>query len=724
MRADLLTPAVPVTPGQASLVELEVLNTGEVIDQIACEIPALDPAHYEQLPLGITLFPDERAHVVLMLKLPVTFPAGYHELTVLVHGRASGRTVEQRVLVEVLPVVKPALAAAPALATGRTKAAFTLSATNRGNSDLTLVLRASDLDQKLALELVPPTVTVAPGETVTAQLRARAKAKWFGAPVLHQVTVTGEQLPHVVTTDVQVRQKPRIPTGFLTALTLACIVALWALAVMFGVRAAMGTEPAKKVVPEQFATGLDPATLDPAVVGADVTGTVTAATTGVPLPRITVELFDTRGRMVAAGATKEDGTFTLAKVLPGRYTAKLRADGFPERWFPGVEAAADATPIVVTAGQPLTLDAMSLAGDAGALSGLVLAGDTTAVTVEVSVTAVDLADGADTGTVTFPVTTAVAAGSTFSVEGLPTPATYRIRMTAPGFQAQEVQQAVPGGGQVALNTVRLVAAPGTVAGVVNDTQGTALGEVTVTTKVGDQDVTTLTPTAGAVGSFSLTGLPTPGTYLVSFSKPGFGTEVVAVRLEAGQQRTDLDVRLPVATGSLGGKVTGPDGNGLGGVSVSVVGGNGQLTTSTFTSGVIGGYRLSGLPLPGTYTLTFAAPGYQSETVQVTVGKDAPEANADVQLRPVLGRIVGVVNGPGGIGVGSATITVSDGATSRTSATATTPASQVGTFEVAQLPPGTYTVTVAAAGYEDQTVLVTVSPGASVQRTVTLRVTTS
>jgi hypothetical protein len=145
-------------------------------------------------------------------------------------------------------------------------------------------------------------------------------------------------------------------------------------------------------------------------------------------------------------------------------------------------------------------------------------------------------------------------------------------------------------------------------------------------------------------------------------------------------------------------------------------------TTTFTTGAIGAYRLSGLPLPGTYTLAFSLDGAIPQTMQVTVGKDQPDATADVVLRSQLGRITGTVLNTDAAAVGGATVEVSDGASVRTSASATAPAGAVGTFDVPGLVPGSYTVTVRRAGYRDQTLLVRVEAGGVVTRNLVLDAT--
>ena len=734
MRADLLTPTLPLQPVATrshtpATVELEVVNNGDIIDSIGCEIPSLDRSLYEQHPLSVTLFPQERASVSLSLRFPTAYPAGFHELAIEVHGRQSETIATEHVLVEVLPVVSPKLVVTPSVLTKGSRGRFQIEVANQGNSDLQLVLRATDTNQLLKIAIEPSTLTVGPGQTGVASLIVRRRRPFFGAKIPHDLAITAEQLPDVVTADVKFQQKPRFPAGLLTALMLAAIVALWAVAVFVGVTKSMSSPPSKKTVPAAFAVGVDPATFDPAVVGADVSGAVTSATTGAPQPRITVELVDDGGHIVAAGATKKDGTFQLPAVLPGSYSVRYRAAGFVEKWYPSAATQAEGKKILVIASTPLKDVSSSLAGADGTLSGKVIAGDDNAAGVDISVEALDLVDAApadgaapkapSTATGKVVATQRIQAGSVFRVAGLQTPASYRIRISAPGFQPQELQSVLDGGAVVSLNEVRLVAGSGSVSGIVVDAAGAPLGDVVVTTMLNGKPQSVTTPTAGVVGTFQLNGLISPATYVVSFAKVGFSDEVVAVRLGPGQQAGGVSVSLVSASGSLAGKVTALNGTPLGGVQISVVGGVEPVTTTSFTSGSVGSYRLAGLRLPGSHIVTFKAPGYLDQTIRIDVTRGAPDLVADVVLKPSLARITGDVRDLQGSLVGGAVIELSDGTTVRRSATASVPVTVVGTFEVDAMLPGTYTLTVRSAGYKDQTLLVTLEGGLTLTKSIQL-----
>jgi len=198
---------------------------------------------------------------------------------------------------------------------------------------------------------------------------------------------------------------------------------------------------------------------------------------------------------------------------------------------------------------------------------------------------------------------------------------------------------------------------------------------------------------------------------VTFSLDGYSSETLAVRLGPGQRVDDLSVTLTPAFGTVAGTVTSTAGQLLGGVTVTVAGNGLEVATSTFTSGEVGGFRLGELPMPGTYTVTFEFDGYARETLQVTVARDAPVATADVQLRPNLGRISGVVvDAATGDTIGAAVVVLSDGSLSRETTTASAPLEARGRFSLESVEPGAYTVTVSRPGYATVTVLTEATAG--------------
>jgi hypothetical protein len=217
-----------------------------------------------------------------------------------------------------------------------------------------------------------------------------------------------------------------------------------------------------------------------------------------------------------------------------------------------------------------------------------------------------------------------------------------------------------------------------------------------------------TPTTGQVGFYVLGNLPTPGTYVVTVSKAGHGSTTTIVDLAAGQSRSGLDMSLTSGTGSIVGRVVGPNGKGLGGAKVTVGGATTASaavpTATTLTAGSPGTFSISGLRAPASYTLTASLAGYGSASVPVSLVSNGSGADITITLSTRLGSISGVVRGPNGQTYAGATVTATDGRQSRTSTTN----SAGGGYLFSGLNPGSYSVTVTAPGLRQQTALVTVT----------------
>lgn len=718
LRVELFTPVVEVVVGEPVTVSMEVYNTSAVIEQVDVRLLGLMAEETVQTPRELTLFPEETVRVTLDLRFHPTLPAGIHEGLVVVAGR-SGASIpaEMPLRVEVPERSHVTLQAEPPIRTGGRRGGFEILLENAGNTHLDLLLQARDADRVLDLSLSDRKVDLRVDQRAYATLIAHGKRRWTGSPVEHVITIAAEGDGVTESAEVRFRQKPRLTAGVITILTLLLIVVLWTLAMLFGVQAALSPAEPTKSVPEMFMQGSGLDDLDPAASGGSVVGTVTATSTQEPVERVTVEVFDADGQLLTATATDDDGAYEIAALLPARYRLRLRAPGFEEQWWPGVPAAASADELIVAATEATDAGASQLQGLPGSIGGQAVAGDGEPAAIAVEVTATDLVEPEP------PLLLTADEAGIWSAEGLTAPATYRITYTAAGFAPIEVVEELGAGEQLALNATRLPAAPGAISGIVTDRNGNRLGGVEVIAQDGESEVATTTPTSGEVGAFTFNDLQTPGTYLLTFQLDGFARETQGVRLGAGESVTDLAVQLSDATGTISGQATSTTGTPLGGATVTVSGGGTTLATDTLTSGAVGSYRLSGLPLPGVYTVSFDLDGYARETVQVSLDGETPEATASGVLTASVGRITGqVVDAATGAPIAGAEVEVSDGSTARATTTASAPESQRGRFSVGQLEPGTYTITATTEDGSTLTVLETL--GAAETLNVQLAVDTS
>jgi hypothetical protein len=544
-----------------------------------------------------------------------------------------------------------------------------------------------------------------------------------------------------------------VPRGVRTALVLALIVGLWAAAFLFGLGKAFGSDPLTKQVPASFYAGAKvspggnalgllaglhegdpPAGAVPKSgvvegVGGTIEGTITAASTNLGVGRITVQAIQdspSGPTLVSSAATAADGSYSLVGLLPGSYKLQLTAPGFQDQWYPAASSETSATPVIVSSMQVSPGVDATVTGMPGSISGQVATGVTPPPTVTVSVLPYQ-------GTTATHATVTTDATGHYIVQNLPTPGTYDLSFTAAGFQEGSDVEVLSGGDQRIANMVTLTAGNGDIDGIVTD--GTnPLGGVAITATSNGQTVTTATPTSGNVGHFSLSGLSTPATYLLTFTKAGYGTTTEAVALGAGQPSNNISVALAGGTGVISGQVSGSMFPGqspkpLGGVTVTVNGGAMPVTTQTLTGGTtLGTYQISGLTTPGSYTVTFSEGGYVSQTVPVTLASNGSASGVNATLPLSTGVISGTVGcSPAGTGLCPAsgilsgvTVTASNGSSGAQPTTVSAGTATAGpapgapvTFSLTGLPLGNYSVTFSLAGWQTQTDLINLTATNSV-----------
>ena len=726
MRTELRAPDVPAIPGQVIALDIDVVNTSDVIDGITARVEGLDPS-WVHLPVPVlSLFPDTGGS----LPVHVTFPPGtiVGEYLVIVHIESTidpMRHSQHEVWLRVEPVESASMRLRPSVVTRGSSASVDAIVTNSGNVESSFTMTAIDETRALSCTTDPLTLVVPPGRVGVAVVTMEGKRPWFGQPVARTVTVSALSPTIELRNVATFNQKPRIPRGVLTILLLAMIVALWATIILVGVDLFRSDEKPTKVVASNFNDG---GTTDVPLeaVAASLSGKVTAGSTGEGLVRITVEAYriEPKGgsELTSSAATIEDGTYTLAALLPGKYKLRFTAEGFEERWYPAAltEKKAKAMPLDPTEERE-GID-IELPGAPGTFSGNFALPDSAepAPPVMMTVTQVPGPPAPGEKPEKPPEPIKVPVDGPFSVPGLVTPATYRVRIEAKGFEPQEFEQDLAGGEDLVLNTIRLEAADGSIAGVVRSSTGEPLGDVAVTVTSGDLTREATTATVGNVGEFTIDRLETPATYVLTLTDDKFGSQTIALDLAAGANRTGVDVVLTGGTGVIAGSAVDVAGNPMGGVTVSVSGGDFAATTATLTTSgpdaPVGSYRVSGVPTPGNYTITFSADGFVSETINVGFIGPGSQSGVTAILHRATATVTGQATDGGGAAVG-VTVTLSDGTTTLTTATSSTPP---GGYAFTNVPPGSYALTFSSPRHQQRVVLISVASGDRLVRNVGLR----
>jgi hypothetical protein len=754
VRAAVNTRLLDVDPGASASVVVEIVNTGAVIDGVTARVIGLPEQFVTSQPALLPLFPDVSGQLTLTLAVPKTHPAGRHPLSIelISHG---AREPSQFLDVDLDVAARPAmrLAAQPRVIHARRGGRFVLELTNEGNVPLDVSLSAVDVDRSAKCVFSPTQLRLEAGAVAPVLLDVRGPRMFTGGEVDRAVTVGAAarrvevrpdpaiepEVQVALDTTVRLRQRPLISRGLLTALILVSIVALWAGVFLLGLTKVFSGDPMTKQAPASFfvaaadagsgphaggpGAGAAPAgSLPktgqlPAGVGGEITGKVTGAHDHQPVGRILVEAVRIARhgpQVVSSAASQSDGSYTIAGLFPTSYYVKFSARGFQTVWYPAAPSRTAAKTVdAVAQGSTAGVNA-TLTGDPASISGSVDPGDTLAP-APTTVVARQLGGSGSAAPV---ATTKTTAAGGYVLTNLPAPATYELTFTTVGYQASTLVDTVSGGDQRLEPAITLGAGVGQISGVVTD-GNVPLGGATVTTTVGGQARVVVTPTTGQVGAFSLGNLPTPATYVITFGAPGHGTDTTIVDLAAGQSRAGLSVSIAGGTGSVTGVVTGPDGKGFGGVTVTVGGAAGSggagtagtaPSTTTLTAGSVGSFRIDGLPVPGAYTLTFTMAGYAPASVPVSLTDNGAPRSVTVRLDAQLGAISGTVSSGSTAYVG-ASVTATNGQQIRTATSGVaSSALPTGGYLITGLTPGTYSVTVTAPGRTQQTGIVAVVAG--------------
>ena len=151
-------------------------------------------------------------------------------------------------------------------------------------------------------------------------------------------------------------------------------------------------------------------------------------------------------------------------------------------------------------------------------------------------------------------TTSTDTDGAWAFAGIKSPGFYLIIISKAGYATKKYVVTAPDDGSPIVLDSDLVAGDGTLGGGITGPDG-ALGGVDLTITDGTITLKTITPTTGAVGMWGVTGLTTPGTYLITASRRGFGDETRLVTLPAGGSVTDANLVMHAGVGSIKGTVS-------------------------------------------------------------------------------------------------------------------------------------------------------------------------
>ena len=214
------------------------------------------------------------------------------------------------------------------------------------------------------------------------------------------------------------------------------------------------------------------------------------------------------------------------------------------------------------------------------------------------------------------------------------------------------------------------------------------------------------------GAWAFARVRAPGYYLVTFAKIGYQTQRYVIDSSAAVATEPLSVELTPGDGRLTGAITSARGA-VGGATITISDGTTRLPPARTRAARSGQWSLEGLSTPSAYLVTASRPGMSTESriVVLRAGGRGVVNLSSVRPRP---------NWPARSRTGQSghdrrsrrrAVTVHGGGMTRT-ATTMTNGNLAGFYQLPDLPPGSYTVTMSADGYLPETHQVTIRTGQS------------
>lgn len=766
VRVDVTPARLPAAAGEPAMLLVEVTNTDEVIREIGVELLGVDHDWATVSPDVLTLFPDERGTFAVTLVLPHDYPAGRRPVSLAV-GDASlpGATAVVTVELDVATVPRVEVRVEPVTVTGGRAASVMTRVTNKGNGALDLELVGIDAEGQLDVAFQPPRFVLASGGEAMVRAELRARRPILGTPTVRPFSIEarGHQPPteqgatpdaahdagpdagpdganpdprdagrEPITVDQTVAtfvQRPWLSRKIISMFGLLGAVTVLGLVFTASFGSVAAETKANEALLKKNLAGADAAAGGQFAAGTALAGQVLSAT-GVGIDGVVVYLFapDNGVTPVYNGVTAPDGRFRFSGIAGGSYKLKVSAAGFGDRWYPAAVSIEQSDELKVEAGKSLDGITMALTGLPASLGGTVLGDDVKDAVVTVRVPAAAVQASTATLAPAIVKTLTADASGLFAFADLPTPATYEVVASKPGLESEVRSVHLDPGAAVTGLTLLLHQGVGVIAGQVVDRAGVGVGNVKVAITDGSNNRSTLTLSGAApdAGRFELRNLQTPATYSLTFSADGWFSQSQTLHLDTDQIASGIQVVLVPSIGAMGGTVTDSAGKPLGGVTVSVVGPGTTRIGASLTNGFVGAWQIQDLAIPGTYTVSFSAPGFAGQTIAVDITMDnAIRTDVNAVLTGATASVSGTVRELGHptdepgcnpnddvlddcrYRLGQVIVTMASATLNRHTVTADSP---TGAFRFDGIVPGAYTITLSRVGSSSQTVFVELAAG--------------
>ncbi|MED4278752.1 carboxypeptidase regulatory-like domain-containing protein, partial [Priestia megaterium] len=414
-------------------------------------------------------------------------------------------------------------------------------------------------------------------------------------------------------------------------------------------------------------------------------------------PNTVIELYNTNNIFIQSTVADNSGNYQFLNLAPGNYIVKAQSPNFITQ-----SAGALVSPNVAT-----TVN-LVLPPNPASIEGVVLDVNKNPIPNAI----VQVLDSNDT----IIGTAGTDSNGNYSIGNLP-PGSFTTVVTAPNFGSQISGVTLEPGDVITGVNFSLVPNPGGISGLItNETNGEPLTNVTIVIRQSiGSGIAIATVTTDSSGNFLVQGL-SPGSYTVTASSPGFGTETGGALVTSDSTST-ANIALNELSGSIRGQLIDPNGNPITGqnLQIRLLDQNGVLLLTDLAQ-PDGIFVFSNIP-PGNYILNAIAPGFQANTVGVQVFRDQEtstlvsletspatltgQVTNEQTLTGISGSIISVINTNTGLLVGKTT------------------SGQDGTFILENLPAGSFTITANAQTFGTDSKAIILNAEQTTNTTLTL-----
>ncbi|MCU1595534.1 MAG: hypothetical protein JWO12_2926, partial [Frankiales bacterium] len=578
--------------GASAVLAVEITNDGDRSRDYVVRAVGLDPS-WGGAPLWCgPIQAGDTGVAEVTVQVPAGSPAGTFPFLMTVQevspadGRGTGPVIESDAEVVVGDASRLTMRLEPAEPTGVGYRRFRVLLEN-GTRESLVVSLTSEAARDLALRYSDRPIALAPGAATRVRVHAQVRRRMFGPRRRLPFVLVAQGTTTPARVDSTFVAKPAFSSGLTKVLAVLAVVALWASVSLVALNAI-----------------------------SKHTHKSTAAQTVLAAPK------SSGGASTGAGGTDNVAPGSAAGSSAVTDVASSRLNGLVTGPHP------DGVTVTLT---PTALPAEASEGahnpTAPASGGLVPAAYTSSYTSAATspltkLNASLLSHKPRPVLSTTKATTTHADGS-WEIAGVTKSGYYLLTFSKPGYQTLRYVLTQDGSELPPMKTA-LVAGPGSASGTVRS-GGALIGGATVVLTDGRSTLTTSTGTEGAgLGHWSVGGLSTPGTYLVSASAPRKALASRLVTLKAGDSSRAVDLALTPGVESLSGHLEQNAGGTepvKGGVTITATSGTVTRTATSLTSAtapdLAGDFTLPDVPL-GTYTVTFSAPGFADVTQKVVL----------------------------------------------------------------------------------------------------------